>query len=137
MNFTKTALAMGSAIGARKLIEAAESLELEDILDFIGLERGGGSGSCPVARAELGHEIARSPLGWHRRRKTPAERHHQPIRTQPPRSPRGFLSAPTTGSGRARNASFPSLPVAPERPMTSHQAHGTVDILALHDRARD
>ena len=43
MNFTKTALAMGSAIGARKLIEAAESLELEDILDFIGLERRPGS----------------------------------------------------------------------------------------------
>jgi len=43
MNFTKTALATGSAIGARKLIEAAENLELDDILRFIGLVRRPGS----------------------------------------------------------------------------------------------
>jgi len=45
MNFTKTALAMGSAIGMRKLIESAEKLELNDILNFIGLERTPGAAS--------------------------------------------------------------------------------------------
>ncbi len=39
MNFTKTALAMGSAIGVRELIKAIESLNLEDVLGVVGLER--------------------------------------------------------------------------------------------------
>jgi YtxH-like protein len=43
MNFTKKALAMGSAFGIRKLIESAEGLNFEDILNFIGLERRPGS----------------------------------------------------------------------------------------------
>ena len=45
MNFTKTALAMGSAIGVRKLIESAEGVNLDDLLNFIGLERRPGSAS--------------------------------------------------------------------------------------------
>lgn len=39
MNFTKTALAMGSAIGARELIETIERLRFDDILGVVGLER--------------------------------------------------------------------------------------------------
>lgn len=39
MNFTKTALAMGSAIGARELIETIEGLRFEDVLAAVGLER--------------------------------------------------------------------------------------------------
>ncbi len=39
MNFTKTALAIGSALGARELIDSVESLELDDILNLVGLER--------------------------------------------------------------------------------------------------
>jgi len=50
MNFTKTALAMGSAIGVRKLVESAESLDLDDMLEFVGLERriGAASGIFPA-----------------------------------------------------------------------------------------
>jgi hypothetical protein len=39
MDFTKTALALGSAIGVRDLIESVENLELGDVLGAIGLER--------------------------------------------------------------------------------------------------
>ncbi len=39
MNFTKTALAIGSALGVRELIDSVESLELADFLNVIGLER--------------------------------------------------------------------------------------------------
>jgi hypothetical protein len=39
MNYTKTALALGSAIGVRELIQSVESLKLSDVLNFIGLER--------------------------------------------------------------------------------------------------
>jgi hypothetical protein len=39
MNITKTALAMGSAIGARELIETIEGLRFDDILGVVGLER--------------------------------------------------------------------------------------------------
>jgi YtxH-like protein len=39
MNFTKTALAMGSAIGVRELIETIERIQLEDLLGAFGLER--------------------------------------------------------------------------------------------------
>jgi len=39
MNFTKTALAMGSALGAREVIETIEGLRFEDLLAAIGLER--------------------------------------------------------------------------------------------------
>ena len=39
MNFTKTALAMGSAIGVRELIKAIESVNLEDVLGVVGLEK--------------------------------------------------------------------------------------------------
>jgi YtxH-like protein len=39
MNFTKTALAMGSAIGVRELIKTIEGVQLEDILGVFGLER--------------------------------------------------------------------------------------------------
>ena len=39
MNFTKTALAMGSALGARELIQAIESLNLDTVLGVAGLER--------------------------------------------------------------------------------------------------
>jgi len=46
MNFSKTALALSSAIGARDFIESVEGLELDDILGVIGLERARG----PLAR---------------------------------------------------------------------------------------
>ena len=39
MNFTKTALAMGSAIGVRELIKTIERLDLESVLGAVGLER--------------------------------------------------------------------------------------------------
>jgi len=39
MDFTKTAAAMGSAIGARQLIEAARGLSLDEALGVAGLER--------------------------------------------------------------------------------------------------
>ena len=39
MNVTKTALAIGSAIGVPDLIKSVEGLELEDILGLVGLER--------------------------------------------------------------------------------------------------
>jgi hypothetical protein len=39
MDFTKTALALGSAIGVRDLIESVEKLELDDVLGAVGLER--------------------------------------------------------------------------------------------------
>ena len=39
MNFTKTALAVGSAIGVRDLIETIEGVSLSDVLGVIGLER--------------------------------------------------------------------------------------------------
>jgi YtxH-like protein len=39
MDFTKTVVAMGSAIGARELIKAVEGLSLNDALGAIGLER--------------------------------------------------------------------------------------------------
>ncbi|MEI9938916.1 MAG: YtxH domain-containing protein [Pseudomonadota bacterium] len=39
MDFTKTVVAMGSAIGARELIKAVEGLNLDDALGAIGLER--------------------------------------------------------------------------------------------------
>jgi len=39
MNFTKTALAMGSALGAREVIQTIEGLRFEDILGVVGLER--------------------------------------------------------------------------------------------------
>lgn len=39
MNFTKTALAIGSAIGVRDLIETIEGVHVEDILGAVGLER--------------------------------------------------------------------------------------------------
>jgi hypothetical protein len=39
MNFTKTALAIGSAIGVRELIETIEGLSFDDALGVVGLER--------------------------------------------------------------------------------------------------
>ncbi|MES1173611.1 MAG: YtxH domain-containing protein [Myxococcales bacterium] len=39
MNFTKTAVAMGSAIGIRDLIKTIEGVHIEDVLNMIGLER--------------------------------------------------------------------------------------------------
>lgn len=39
MNYTKQLLAMGSAIGVDKLIEAVENAKLDDVLGVIGLER--------------------------------------------------------------------------------------------------
>jgi YtxH-like protein len=39
MNFTKTALAMGSAIGVRELLKTIEGVHLDDILGTFGLER--------------------------------------------------------------------------------------------------
>jgi hypothetical protein len=39
MDFTKTALAAGSAIGIPELIQAVEDLRLQDILGVVGLER--------------------------------------------------------------------------------------------------
>ena len=39
MDYEKTALTLGSAIGVRKLIESIEGLELNDLLSVIGLER--------------------------------------------------------------------------------------------------
>ena len=39
MSFTKTALAMGSAIGVRELIKAIESVRLDGVLGSFGLER--------------------------------------------------------------------------------------------------
>jgi len=39
MDFTKTALAAGSAIGIPELLQAVEDLRLEDILGVVGLER--------------------------------------------------------------------------------------------------
>lgn len=39
MDFTKTALALGSAIGVRDLIESVEKLDLGDVLGAVGLER--------------------------------------------------------------------------------------------------
>jgi hypothetical protein len=39
MDFTKTALAAGSAIGIPELIQAVEHLRLADILGAVGLER--------------------------------------------------------------------------------------------------
>ena len=39
MDFTKTALAAGAAIGIPELIQAVEGLRLEDILGAVGLER--------------------------------------------------------------------------------------------------
>jgi YtxH-like protein len=39
MNYTKTALALGSALGIRELIKSVEALDLNDILGIAGLER--------------------------------------------------------------------------------------------------
>ncbi len=39
MDFSKTVVAMGSAIGARELIKAVESFSLNDALGVVGLER--------------------------------------------------------------------------------------------------
>ena len=39
MDFTKTVVAMGSAIGARELIKAVEAFSLNDALGVVGLER--------------------------------------------------------------------------------------------------
>ena len=39
MNYTKQLLAMGSAAGVDKLIEAVEHAKLDDVLGVIGLER--------------------------------------------------------------------------------------------------
>ena len=39
MNYKKTALALGSAIGIRQLIDSIEGLQLDDVLGVIGLER--------------------------------------------------------------------------------------------------
>lgn len=39
MNLTKTALTIGSALGVRELIDSVENLELDDILNIVGLER--------------------------------------------------------------------------------------------------
>src|SRR4051812_29947401 len=39
MNFTKAALAVGSAIGVRDWIRTVEDLELNDVLGVVGLER--------------------------------------------------------------------------------------------------
>lgn len=39
MNFTKTALAMGSALGVRELIKTIEGVHWEDVLGAVGLER--------------------------------------------------------------------------------------------------
>ncbi len=47
MNFTKTALAIGSAIGVRELIETIEGLSFDDALGVVGLER------KPIAFAHL------------------------------------------------------------------------------------
>jgi hypothetical protein len=39
MNYTKTALALGSAIGVRELIQSLDALNFNDILGVVGLER--------------------------------------------------------------------------------------------------
>ncbi|HWZ92163.1 MAG TPA: YtxH domain-containing protein [Polyangiaceae bacterium] len=39
MNYTKTALALGSAIGVRELIQSLEDLDFNDVLGVVGLER--------------------------------------------------------------------------------------------------
>jgi hypothetical protein len=39
MDFTKTVAALGSAIDARELIKAVESVSLNDVLGVVGLER--------------------------------------------------------------------------------------------------
>jgi hypothetical protein len=39
MDFAKTILAIGSAIGIPELIKSAEGVELNDLLGFVGLER--------------------------------------------------------------------------------------------------
>jgi hypothetical protein len=39
MNFTKAALAMGSAIGVRELIKSIEAVNLDSVLGTVGLER--------------------------------------------------------------------------------------------------
>jgi hypothetical protein len=39
MNYTKTALALGSAFGVRELVKSIESFELDDILAVVGVER--------------------------------------------------------------------------------------------------
>lgn len=39
MNFTKTALALGSAIGVRELVKSVENLRFDDMLGVIGLEQ--------------------------------------------------------------------------------------------------
>ena len=39
MDFSKTVVAMGSAIGARELIKAVEGFSLNDALSVVGLER--------------------------------------------------------------------------------------------------
>jgi hypothetical protein len=39
MDFTKTIVAMGSAIGARELVKAALGVNLDDALGVVGLER--------------------------------------------------------------------------------------------------
>ena len=69
MNFTKTALAVGSALGVRELIHSVESLELDDFLSVIGLERRPSSlsrllpaiGLITVSAAVAGSLISRSP----------------------------------------------------------------------------
>jgi hypothetical protein len=43
MNYSKTALALGSAIGVQEWIKSVESLGLNDILGLVGLERRPGS----------------------------------------------------------------------------------------------
>jgi len=45
MNYAKTAMALGSAIGVRQLIDSIEGLELNDILSVMGLERRPGAAS--------------------------------------------------------------------------------------------
>ena len=43
MNYSKTAFALGSAIGVRELIKSVERLDWADILSAVGLERRPGS----------------------------------------------------------------------------------------------
>ena len=43
MNFVKTVLALGSAIGVPELLKSAEGVELNDVLGVVGLERRPGS----------------------------------------------------------------------------------------------
>ena len=43
MNYSKTALALGSAIGVQEWIKSVEGLGLNDILGLVGLERRPGS----------------------------------------------------------------------------------------------